>query len=154
MQCPFCDHSGTRVFNSRASDEGRAIRRRRECERCGRRFTTHETIELQPLIVIKKDGCREEFSRDKLLRGLVRACEKCSVPITKLEALVLEIENILKDRNTIEVLSKDIGEMVMERLIKIDEIAYVRFGCVYRQFKDVTFFLNELEVLLDKSRKV
>lgn len=153
MKCPFCGHNGSRVLDSRPVHEGRAIRRRRECEECEQRFTTFEMVEEQPLIVIKKEGGREEFSREKLLRGLIRACEKRPVPLERLENLVAEIERILRQAGSAEVPSKVIGEMVMERLVDIDEVAYVRFASVYRQFKDINVFVNELEDLLSRSRR-
>ncbi|SEM97784.1 transcriptional regulator NrdR [Lihuaxuella thermophila] len=153
MKCPFCGNNGSRVLDSRPVHEGRAIRRRRECEQCEQRFTTFEIVEEQPLIVIKKDGSREEFSREKLLRGLIRACEKRPVPLEQLESVVVEIERILRQAGSAEVPSKEIGEMVMERLVEIDEVAYVRFASVYRQFKDINVFVNELEDLLNRSRR-
>ncbi|MFC7442874.1 transcriptional regulator NrdR [Laceyella putida] len=153
MRCPFCGNHGSRVLDSRPVHEGRAIRRRRECEQCEQRFTTFETVEQQPLIVIKKEGSREEFSREKLLRGLIRACEKRPVPLARLESLVVEIERALRQAGVSEVPTKEIGEMVMERLMEIDEVAYVRFASVYRQFKDINVFVNELEDLLHRSRK-
>ncbi|MRG26891.1 transcriptional regulator NrdR [Laceyella tengchongensis] len=152
MRCPFCNHNGSRVLDSRPVHEGRAIRRRRECEKCEQRFTTFEMVEEQPLIVVKKEGSREEFSREKLLRGLIRACEKRPVPLERLESLVVEIERALRQAGVTEVPSKEIGEMVMERLMEIDEVAYVRFASVYRQFKDINVFVNELEELLNRSR--
>ncbi|MGA8942598.1 MAG: transcriptional regulator NrdR [Thermoactinomyces sp.] len=153
MRCPFCGNHGSRVLDSRPVHEGRAIRRRRECEKCEQRFTTFETVEVQPLIVIKKDGSREEFSREKLLRGLIRACEKRPVPLAKLEEVVADIEGKLRQCGMAEVPSKEIGEMVMERLVDIDEVSYVRFASVYRQFKDINVFVNELEDLLQRSQK-
>ncbi len=153
MRCPFCGNHGSRVLDSRPVHEGRAIRRRRECEKCEQRFTTFETVEKQPLIVIKKDTSREEFSREKLLRGLIRACEKRPVPLAELEEVVADIERKLRQSGVAEVPSKEIGEMVMERLVDIDEVAYVRFASVYRQFKDINVFVNELEDLLQRSQK-
>ncbi|MGA9175587.1 MAG: transcriptional regulator NrdR [Thermoactinomyces sp.] len=153
MRCPICGHNGSRVLDSRPVHDGRAIRRRRECEKCEQRFTTFEMVEEQPLIVIKKDGSREEFSREKLLRGLIRACEKRPVPLAELESLVAEIESSLRQASSAEVPSKEIGEMVMQRLVDIDEVAYVRFASVYRQFKDINVFVNELEDLLNRSRR-
>ncbi|MBA4496456.1 transcriptional regulator NrdR [Paenactinomyces guangxiensis] len=153
MKCPFCGNNGSRVLDSRPVHEGRAIRRRRECEQCEQRFTTFETVEEQPLIVIKKEGSREEFSREKLLRGLIRACEKRPVPLERLESVVAEIERTLRQAGSAEVPSKEIGEMVMERLVDIDEVAYVRFASVYRQFKDINVFVSELEDLLSRSRR-
>ncbi|WP_124726959.1 transcriptional regulator NrdR [Staphylospora marina] len=152
MKCPYCGRLGSRVLDSRPASDGSAIRRRRECEHCEQRFTTFETIEEQPLRVIKKDNSREEFSRKKLLDGLLRACEKRPVPTERLEMLVEEIERKLRHCGTTEVHSKEIGEMVMERLVEIDEVAYVRFASVYRQFKDINVFVSELEDLLNRSR--
>ncbi|TCS96718.1 transcriptional regulator NrdR [Hazenella coriacea] len=153
MKCPVCGHNGSRVLDSRPVHDGRAIRRRRECEECEQRFTTFEMIEVQPLVVIKKEGSREEFSREKLLRGLIRACEKRPVPLDQLDSVVMEIERSLRQGGIAEVPSKQIGEMVMERLVDIDEVAYVRFASVYRQFKDINVFVNELEDLLNRSRR-
>ena len=150
MSCPYCDHTGTRVLDSRPAHEGKSIRRRRECEACSRRFTTFEMVEEKPLIVIKKDGSREEFSRDKLLRGLVRACEKRPVPFEELENLVSHIARELQDMAEQEISSREIGEMAMEGLYHLDEVAYVRFASVYRQFKDINVFVNELKDLLNK----
>ncbi|MDQ0416769.1 transcriptional repressor NrdR [Croceifilum oryzae] len=152
MRCPECNHYGSRVLDSRPAHEGRAIRRRRECEECEQRFTTFEMIEEKPLIVVKKDGSREEFNHEKLLRGLIRACEKRPVSVESLEKLVHEIEKQLRDQNTSEVLSNEIGEYVMDRLMTIDEVAYVRFASVYRQFKDIHVFVTELD-LLQRSRQ-
>ncbi|GEL08561.1 transcriptional regulator NrdR [Salisediminibacterium halotolerans] len=151
MKCPSCQHNGTRVLDSRPSDEGRSIRRRRECEECGHRFTTFERVEETPLIVVKKDGNREEFSRDKLLRGLVRACEKRPVPLEKLEWITDEVERITRNQGVSEVSSTDIGEKVMAHLADVDEVAYVRFASVYRQFKDLSVFVDELKELLDRE---
>lgn len=152
MRCPYCGFMGSRVLDSRPVHEGRSIRRRRECEDCAQRFTTFEMVEQKPLLVIKKEGNREEFSTDKVLRGLVRACEKRPVPLERLEEIVAEIEGILRDSGRSEVPSREIGEMVMERLIKLDEVSYVRFASVYRQFKDINVFIRELEDLINQSR--
>lgn len=154
MRCPYCEHFGSRVLDSRPAHEGRTIRRRRECERCHRRFTTFEMLEEEPLYVVKKDGSRELFSREKLLRGLMRACEKRPIPIERLEQVVNQIEKDLKDTMRPEVPSREIGEMVMERLIDIDEVAYVRFASVYRQFKDIHVFMKELNELLQTHQRV
>ncbi len=151
MKCPICDHNGTRVLDSRPVNEGKSIRRRRECESCSRRFTTFEVVEETPLLVVKKDGNREEFNRDKILRGLIRACEKRPVPIETLEGVVNDIEKEVRGTAQSEIESRDIGELVMERLYKTDEVAYVRFASVYRQFKDINVFVNELKELLSKS---
>ncbi|PYZ97246.1 transcriptional regulator NrdR [Alteribacter lacisalsi] len=153
MKCPSCQNNGTRVLDSRPSDEGRSIRRRRECDGCGYRFTTFERVEKTPLIVVKKDGNREEFSREKMLRGLIRACEKRPVPLEKLEAVTDEVERELRNRGGAEVDSHDIGEQVMEHLALIDDVAYVRFASVYRQFKDINVFVDELKDLLKKAER-
>jgi len=150
MKCPHCDYSGTKVLDSRPANENRSIRRRRECERCSRRFTTFEMIEETPLIVIKKEGNREEFSRDKVLRGLIRACEKRPVPMERLEMIVSEVEKALRNTANPEVESREIGELLMEELYPVDEVAYVRFASVYRQFKDINMFMKELTGLLSK----
>lgn len=151
MLCPYCAHNGTRVLDSRPSNENRSIRRRRECESCQRRFTTFETVEDSPIMVIKKDGTREEFSREKILRGIIRACEKRHVSLEQLEKLVNDIELELQNMNQQEFPSKEIGEKVMDRLYEIDEVAYVRFASVYRQFKDINVFVKELTELLRRS---
>lgn len=152
MKCPSCQHNGTRVLDSRPVDEGRSIRRRRECEECQFRFTTFEKVEEIPLIVVKKEGIREEFSREKLLRGLIKACEKRPVALKQLEELTHDIEKELRNLGTSEVKSEAIGEMVMERLALLDEVAYVRFASVYRQFKDINVFIEELKELIKKER--
>ena len=150
MKCPFCDHNGTRVLDSRPANDNKSIRRRRECEKCSRRFTTFETVEETPLIVVKKDGRREEFSRDKILRGLLRACEKRPVPMDRLEVIVSEVEREVRKTAQAEVESRLIGELVMEKLYHVDDVAYVRFASVYRQFKDINMFLKELNMLINK----
>ena len=150
MRCPYCDNSGTKVLDSRPANENKSIRRRRECERCARRFTTFETIEETPLMVIKKEGSREEFSRDKLLRGLLRACEKRPVSVGQLEVIVSDVERDVRNTAQPEVESRTIGELLMERLYPVDEVAYVRFASVYRQFKDINMFLKELNGLMNK----
>jgi transcriptional repressor NrdR len=152
MRCPFCEYNGTRVLDSRPFNNNRSIRRRRECEKCERRFTTFEVVEETPLLIIKKDGTREEFSREKVLRGLVRACEKRPVSLEVLENVVNEIEKELRSSGLSEIPSKDVGEKVMERLYHVDEVAYVRFASVYRQFKDINVFMRELEELLSQAR--
>jgi transcriptional repressor NrdR len=152
MRCPFCEYNGTRVLDSRPFNNNKSIRRRRECEQCERRFTTFEVVEEAPLLIIKKDGTREEFSREKVLRGLVRACEKRPVSLDELENIVNEIEKELRSIGHSEIPSKDVGEKVMERLYYVDEVAYVRFASVYRQFKDINVFMKELEELLAHAR--
>ena len=151
MRCPACQYNGTRVVDSRPVDDNKEIRRRRECESCGFRFTTFEKIEETPLIVVKKEGSREEFSREKVLRGLIRACEKRPVPLEQLEEIVLSIEKELRRIGNAEVRSEDIGEMVMDHLAKVDEVAYVRFASVYRQFKDITVFIEELKEIMTRQ---
>ncbi|MGI6343614.1 MAG: transcriptional regulator NrdR [Bacillota bacterium] len=153
MKCPFCSHQDSRVVDSRPTDEGSAIRRRRECIACGRRFTTYEKIEELPLIVIKKDGRRESFDRNKILGGLYKACEKRPVSAALLEQITDEIEQHLRNMLNTEVESELIGEMVMERLREVDEIAYVRFASVYRQFADLNRFKVELDKLLKQGNR-
>jgi transcriptional repressor NrdR len=150
MKCPFCDYSGTKVLDSRSANENKSIRRRRECEKCMRRFTTFEMVEETPLIVIKKDGSREEFSREKMIRGLIRACEKRPVSMERLEMIVSEVEMQIRNTAHAEVDSREIGEIVMEQLYPVDEVAYIRFASVYRQFKDINMFLKELTQILGK----
>lgn len=148
MKCPFCGFVEDKVIDSRPTDEGSAIRRRRECSKCMRRFTTYEKVESLPLMVIKKDKTREPFDRDKLLNGLLRACEKRPVSLDDLEKLVEGIESQFANSLQREVTTQDIGEMVMEKLKELDEVAYVRFASVYRQFKDINTFMDELRKLL------
>lgn len=153
MKCPNCHHKSTKVLDSRPIEEGGSIRRRRECEECSFRFTTFERLEEVPLIVVKKEGTREEYSREKLMRGLIKACEKRPVALEQIENLALEVEKELRNRGTSEFQSKDIGEMVMDRLSAVDEVAYVRFASVYRQFKDISVFLDELKDLIRTDKK-
>lgn len=153
MRCPACTYNGTKVLDSRPIDENRAIRRRRECEQCATRFTTFEKIEEVPLIVVKKEGVREEFNKDKILRGLIRACEKRPVSLMRLEQVANHVENVLRNGGVSEISTHTIGEMVMEELAKIDEVAYVRFASVYRQFKDINVFLTELRELIQKENR-
>ena len=153
MKCPYCENEDSKVIDSRHTEDGRAIRRRRECEKCGRRFTTYEKIEEMILMVIKKDGSRQAFDRSKLLNGIIRACEKRPVSIAEMEKIVDDIERGLNNTMEKEVDSKLIGELVMEKLKDIDEVAYVRFASVYRQFTDVNTFVKEVESLLDRKRK-
>ena len=149
MKCPYCSYLESKVVDSRPADEGASIRRRRECLACHKRFTTYETMESLPLMVVKKDGSRQSFDRNKVLGGLIRACEKRPVPYHVLEELVNEIEQVLQNQMEREIPSTQIGELVMERLKKIDEVAYVRFASVYRQFKDINTFMRELNKLLE-----
>ncbi len=149
MKCPFCGYQESKVVDSRPADEGESIRRRRECLSCLKRFTTYETIESLPLIVVKKDGSRQAFDRNKLINGLLRACEKRPVSLKNLEEVASEVEQVLLNSLAREVSSAEIGNQVMERLKKLDEVAYVRFASVYRQFKDLNTFMTELNKLLD-----
>ncbi len=151
MRCPSCQYNGTKVVDSRPVDENKSIRRRRECEQCGFRFTTFEKVEETPLIVVKKDGSREEFSREKMLRGLIRACEKRPVTLEQLEEVVFTIEKELRRTGNSEVKSEQVGEQVMEKLAAVDEVAYVRFASVYRQFKDINVFMEEVKELLKRN---
>ena len=148
MKCPSCGHLEDKVIDSRSAKEGQAIRRRRECLACRRRFTTYETLETAPLLVIKKDGRREPFSREKILNGLLRACEKRPIPAERIHAIVDGLEAELMQKGQDEVQSSEIGERVMTELHQLDEVAYVRFASVYRHFKDLNQFLEELRSLL------
>ena len=148
MKCPYCAHLESKVVDSRPSDEVASIRRRRECLACHKRFTTYETMESLPLVVIKKDGSRQTFDKSKLLNGMLRACEKRPVPFSQLEGIANEIEQALQNEMDREVPSARIGELVMDRLREVDEVAYVRFASVYRQFKDISTFMSELNKLL------
>jgi len=150
MKCPFCGNDEDKVIDSRPAEEGLAIRRRRECISCSARFTTYEKIENLPLVVIKKDGTRQPFDSNKLVSGLLKACEKRPVSIDQIESLVHSIEDQVLSSLKREISSREIGEMVMERLKKLDEVAYVRFASVYRQFKDVNSFFQELNDMLEK----
>ena len=151
MNCPFCSYEESKVIDSRPTDEGQRIRRRRECLQCAKRFTTYEIIESLPIIVIKKDKSRETFNRNKIMNGLLRACEKRPVSIDMLDKLIDDIEAIIQNSLDREVTSEKIGELVMEKLKGIDEVAYVRFASVYRQFKDINTFMSELNKLLSKD---
>lgn len=151
MKCPFCGNLESKVVDSRPSDEGASIRRRRECLECHKRFTTYETMESLPLVVIKKDGSRQTFDKDKLLGSMLKACEKRSVPLADLERMAGEIEQALQNDMEREVSSSVIGDLVMEKLKEVDEVAYVRFASVYRQFKDINTFMSELNKLLSEK---
>ena len=144
MKCPYCGYSESKVIDSRPTDEGERIRRRRECLNCAKRFTTYEVIETVPVVVVKKDKSREAFDRNKLLNGLLRACEKRPVPLVTLERIVDEIETLLQNSLDREVPSTLIGTYAMDKLKKVDEVAYVRFASVYREFKDINTFMDEL----------
>lgn len=153
MRCPFCGAADSKVVDSRAADEGNSIRRRRECSECARRFTTYEMVEEIPLMVIKKDGRREMFDRGKLLSGIVRACEKRPVPVKVIETAVSKVERDLYNNAEREVSTRQIGESVMQHLKEIDQVAYVRFASVYRQFADINNFMQELELLMKTQQK-
>ncbi|HJU87387.1 MAG TPA: transcriptional regulator NrdR [Gemmatimonadota bacterium] len=153
MRCPFCGADEDRVVDTRSSQEGRAVRRRRECEACGKRFTTYESVELFPRQVVKRDGRREPYDRQKLLFGIVTACTKRPVNIDTIEAAVDRIEQRLEESGRVEVESSWLGEQVMNELQEVDEVAYVRFASVYRQFKDVTEFMDELRGLREPEEE-
>lgn len=148
MKCPFCTFEESKVVDSRHSEDGLSIRRRRECLNCGKRFTTYETVESLPIVVVKKDGRRQTFDRNKVFSGMQRACEKRPVSIAQIEGAVAEIEQIVQNSLEREVRSDYIGELVMERLKPMDEVSYVRFASVYRQFKDINSFMAELNKIL------
>jgi transcriptional repressor NrdR len=152
LKCPGCSHSDTKVIDSRLSSDGASIRRRRECLKCEKRFTTYEYIEQVPLMVIKRDGRRQPFDRKKIIQGLLKACEKRPVSIEKVEDLAAEVERSIQRKYDREVDSKEIGEMIMSVLAGLDEVAYVRFASVYRQFRDVNQFMHELKTILDKEK--
>lgn len=149
MRCPFCSIDDTKVIDSRAADNN-TIRRRRQCEQCGKRFTTYEKIEMLPLIVIKKDQIREPYDRTKIEAGIIRSCHKRPISMQQIAALVDDIENTIFNLGEKEVSSKFIGELLMDKLKDFDDVAYVRFASVYREFKDVNTFMDELKMLLDK----
>ena len=152
MQCPKCHHNNSKVVDSRQADDGRTIRRRRECENCGFRFTTFERIEETPLLVIKKNGTREEFNREKVLRGLVRSAEKRPVTMDQMEKIVDQVERKIRESGESEIPTNLIREYVMEYLVDLDEIAYIRFASVYRQFKDMSVLLKELQDIVEKAK--
>ena len=148
MKCPYCGYQESKVVDSRHSDDGVSIRRRRECLQCQKRFTTYETVESLPIVVIKRDSSRQQFDRNKILNGMLRACEKRPVPLAELERAADEIEQAIQNSLDREISTEKIGELVMERLKPLDEVAYVRFASVYRQFADVESFFNELKKLM------
>jgi len=150
MRCPFCAFIESKVVDSRAAEEGNSIRRRRECLSCSRRFTTYEMIEELPLMVVKKDGRREMFDRSKLINGLLRACEKRPVPLSVIQEIAEKVDRELRGRTEREVATQQIGETVMHYLKEVDQVAYVRFASVYRQFADIDNFMQELETLMKK----
>jgi transcriptional repressor NrdR len=152
MRCPSCNYKDTNVVDSRMNKDGTSIRRRRKCLKCEERFTTYEYIERVPLMVVKRDGRRQTFDRARILNGIMKACEKRPVSIEQIEALVDDIEHTIRKKYDQEVSSKDIGEMIMNRLARLDEVAYVRFASVYRQFRDVNQFMSELQSILGKNK--
>lgn len=145
MRCPYCEYEDSKVVDSRPTDEGQTIRRRRECISCKKRFTTYERIERLPIVVVKKDGTRQAYDRNKILNGMIRACEKRPVPLSELEKSVDNIEKQIYNSLDKEIKSKDLGELVMVELKELDEVAYVRFASVYRQFKDINSFMEEIK---------
>jgi len=153
MKCPACDFKETKVVDSRISTDGGSIRRRRECLKCCKRFTTYEYVEQVPLMIVKKDGRRQPFDRSKITSGLVKACEKRPISIDKIEDVTREVERILQRKYDREVESTVVGEIIMEKLASLDEVAYVRFASVYRQFRDVNQFMKELKVILEKEKE-
>jgi len=151
MRCPFCKFEDTKVIDSRPSNEGEVIRRRRHCDKCGRRFTTYEKVEELPILVIKKDQRREPYDRNKVLQGILKACEKRSVPLEKQQAIVEDLGKLLEEREDREIRTSEIGQFVMDKLSQTDQVAYVRFASVYREFKDLNHFMQELKALLGKK---
>ena len=148
MKCPFCNNEDTKVIDSRSQDENTTIRRRRFCEKCGKRFTTYERIDTIPMTVIKNNGTRETFDKNKLMSGIMKSCNKRSITVAQIQSIVDDIENAVMSSMDKEIESKNIGNMVMERLKSIDEVAYVRFASVYRQFKDINTFMDELKKMI------
>ena len=153
MRCPYCSFAESKVIDSRPTDEGNSIRRRRECLSCQKRFTTYETVETMPLVIIKKDGSRQPYYREKMLGGMIKACEKRPVSLAALERIAVEIEQSLYNGMEKEVTSVRVGELVMDKLRALDEVAYVRFASVYRQFEDINSFMAELRSLIRENRK-
>jgi transcriptional repressor NrdR len=152
MKCPYCSYEESKVIDSRSADDGERIRRRRECLNCGKRFTTHEVIETVPIIVVKRDKSREVFDRNKLTAGILRACEKRPVSLTQIEEMVNNIETKIQSSLDREITTMQIGELAMEEIKKVDEVSYVRFASVYRQFKDINTFMEELNKLLTEKK--
>lgn len=153
MKCPACSYKETKVVDSRLSGDGASIRRRRECLKCKKRFTTYEYVEEVPLMIVKRDNRRQPFDRKKLIAGILKACEKRPISVDKIEQLTIDIEREIQRKYEREVSSRDVGEIVMGKLAALDEVAYVRFASVYRQFRDVNQFMGELKVILDKHKK-
>lgn len=148
MRCPYCSYEESKVVDSRATDDYTAIRRRRECLRCSKRYTTYEKVEDIPILVVKKDSIRENFNKDKIMNGIIKACQKRPVSRSQMENIVNDIEKNISNKMLVEIKSEDIGEMVMERLKNVDEVSYVRFASVYRQFKDINTFMEEIKNLM------
>jgi transcriptional repressor NrdR len=153
MKCPACAYKETKVVDSRLSGDGASIRRRRECLKCKKRFTTYEYVEEVPLMIVKRDNRRQPFDRKKLIAGIIKACEKRPISVEKIEQLTIDIEREIQKKYEREVSSRDVGEIVMGKLAGLDEVAYVRFASVYRQFRDVNQFMGELKIILDKHKK-
>ncbi len=149
MKCPFCGKENTRVIDSRPAEDSNSIRRRRQCDVCGKRFTTYEKVETIPFVVVKKDNSREPYDREKLMAGVMRSCHKRPIPVDEITRLVDEVENVIFNMEEKEIPSYKIGELLMERLRQLDQVAYVRFASVYREFKDVNTFMDELKKILD-----
>ena len=152
MKCPYCSHQESKVVDSRHSDDNLSIRRRRECLGCQRRFTTYEIVESLPMVVVKKDGSRQNFDRNKILTGMVRSCANRPVPMAELERITTEIEQTVQSTLEREISTEKIGEMVMEKLKPLDEVSYIRYASVYRQFKDVDTFIRELTKILEENK--
>ena len=153
MKCLYCDCTESKVIDSRSAEDGRTIRRRRECVACGRRFTTYETIEVTPVLVVKNNGQRQSFNAEKVRNGIIKACEKRPVSIAEIDAVVSDISKQVYNSMESEITSKEIGEMVMERLKKLDEVAYVRYASVYRSFKDLSSFMSELKKIMKSAKE-
>lgn len=153
MKCPFCGNEDTKVVDSRAQDDNTVIKRRRLCENCDKRFTTYERVDTVPIVVVKRDGTREVFEKSKILNGIVKACNKRNISMEQMEKLVDDIENTIVNSSSKEISSGDLGIMVMDRLKVLDEVAYVRFASVYRQFKDINTFMEELNKLINEKNK-
>lgn len=153
MKCPYCSYYDSKVVDSRPVEDGESIRRRRECNKCGKRFTTYEKVEEIPVRIIKKDGNRQAYDRNKLLRGIIRSCEKRPVTTEEIENLVSDVEKLIFNSVEKEITSREIGEIVMEKLKDLDQVSYVRFASVYREFKDINSFMDELSAMLEKNKK-
>lgn len=153
MKCLYCDCTDSKVIDSRSADEDKAIRRRRECTGCGRRFTTYETIEVIPVLVVKNNGTRESFNTEKIRNGIIKSCEKRPVPMSVIDDMVTDISKQVYNSMESEIPTKEIGEMVMERLKQVDEVAYVRYASVYRSFKDLSSFMAELKQMMKADKK-